>query len=52
MKIFAEKLNLAAKIVNYTIQHPEVQNLLNSEKKFDLVISELAVNEAVFGENF
>lgn len=42
-------LNLTTRAVKYTIEHSAVQSLLRSNIKFDLVISELAMNEAVLG---
>lgn len=47
---FNEMLNQTITMTNYVITHPNVQNLLKSNAKFDLVISELALNEAVLGE--
>lgn len=47
---FKQMLDLSAQFVEYTIQHPEVQSLLRSEDTtFDLVISEIAINEAILG---
>jgi hypothetical protein len=48
---FNDMINKTITMVNYTITHPDVQALLRSDKKFDLVISELALNEAVFGKS-
>ena len=45
-----DMLNKTVTMTNLTIRDPKVQKLLKSELKFDLVISELALNEAVFGE--
>lgn len=36
-------------VVNFTLSHPNVQNLLKSNEKFDLVIAELFNSEATFG---
>lgn len=46
---FKGMLDLSARAVNFTIQHPKTQELMKSKIKFDLVISEIALNEAVFG---
>lgn len=45
-----DMLNKTITMTNLTIRHPKVQKLLKSEVKFDLVISELALNEAIFGK--
>lgn len=45
-----EMLNNTINITNYVITHSAVQELLKSDVQFDLVISELAMNEAVLGK--
>lgn len=47
---FKEMINQTVTMTSYVIKHPDVQKLLKSSPKFDLVISELALNEAVLGE--
>lgn len=47
---FNEMMNQTITMTKYVITHPDVQKLLKSEQKFDLVISELALNEAVLGK--
>lgn len=46
---FKEMINLTVKTSKYVIKHPEIQKLLKSDIRFDLVISELALNEALLG---
>jgi hypothetical protein len=46
---FKEMLNQTVAMTNYVIRHSKVQSLLKTGPKFDLVISELALNEAVLG---
>lgn len=47
---FFEMLNLTNDLVRYFITYPKIQQLFNAENKFDLVISELALNEAILGK--
>lgn len=47
---FKDVLNQTYFATKYIVTHPRVQKLLKSDVKFDLVISELALNEAVLGE--
>lgn len=42
-------LRLATEATDFTIKHPKVKALLSSDKKFDLVISEISLNDALFG---
>ena len=46
---FQEMMNNTARMTEYVITHPKVQTLLMSDVKFDIVISELALNEATLG---
>lgn len=46
---FKEMINLTVRASKYVITHPEIQKLLKSDIRFDLVISELALNEALLG---
>lgn len=46
---FKEMLNHTAVMTRYIITHPKIQKLLKSDVRFDLVISELALNEALLG---
>jgi hypothetical protein len=46
---FKEMMNQTVTMTNYVVTHPKVQSLLKTGPKFDLVISELALNEAVLG---
>lgn len=45
-----EMLNQTLTMTKYVITHPKVKALLESNATFDLVISELALNEAILGE--
>lgn len=47
---FKDMINKTVTLTKYSITHPDVQKLLKSNAKFDLVISEVALNEAVLGE--
>ena len=47
---FGEMINNTVFMAKYVIGHPDVQKLLKSDVKFDLVISELALNEAILGK--
>lgn len=46
---FKEMLGQTIEATSYVVMHPNVQKLLKSNIKFDLVISELALNEALLG---
>lgn len=46
---FKEMINVTVRASKYVITHPEIQKLLKSDIRFDLVISELALNEALLG---
>lgn len=46
-----DMLNSTNAMTNYTINHPDVQKLLKSDKKFDLVISEVFLNDAFLGRH-
>jgi hypothetical protein len=46
---FQEMLNHTATATEYIIKHPKTVDLLQSNVKFDLVISELALNDALLG---
>lgn len=45
-----EAFEKTSNMTKYTIFDPKVQELLKSDQKFDLVISEMALNEAVLGK--
>lgn len=47
---FIDMLNQTNAIARNLISHPKVKKLLSSNEKFDLVISELALNEALLGK--
>lgn len=47
---FREMLNHTVVMTKFVITHPKIQTLLKSDAKFDLVISELALNEALLGK--
>lgn len=47
---FKEMLNQTISMTKFVITHPKIQKLLKSDASFDLVISELALNEALLGE--
>lgn len=47
---FFDMLDKVNQLDRYIVSHPKVQKLLHSEEKFDLVISELALNEAMLGK--
>lgn len=47
---FIDMLNKTNELAKYFVTYPKVQQLLSSENKFDLVISELALNEALLGK--
>lgn len=36
-------------VINFTLSHKNVQNLLRSDAKFDVVIAEIFNSEALFG---
>ena len=44
-----EMLNSNNAMTNYTINHPDVQKLMKSGQKFDLVVSEVFFNNAFLG---
>lgn len=46
---FQDMINQTVFMANYFITHPKIQTLLKSDAKFDLIISELALNEALLG---
>lgn len=46
---FQDMINQTIFMSKYFVTHPKVQALLKSDNKFDLVISELALNEATLG---
>lgn len=43
-------LQLAASATDFIITHPKTKALLSSKIKFDLVISEISLNDALFGK--
>jgi len=43
-------LQLTERILNEFINHKNIQNLLKSDEKFDLVLGESNLNEAILGE--
>lgn len=47
---FIDTLNQTNVIARNIVSHPKIQELLSSNEKFDLVISELALNEALLGK--
>lgn len=47
---FFQITNKTYHLTKFTISSPDVQKLLKSDQKFDLVISEIALNEATLGE--
>jgi hypothetical protein len=52
VKVFNMMIETSTKITKALIMDEKVQTLINSNNKFDLVISEVGMNEALFGENF
>lgn len=47
---FKETLNQTVTMTKFVITHHKIQQLLKSNVTFDLVISELALNEALLGK--
>lgn len=50
LKTFKEGITLMSTSIENMIAHPKVKALLQPDVKFDLVISELSLNEALFGK--
>jgi hypothetical protein len=48
---FIEVVDRTVDITKAVISFPAVQELLKSDQEFDLVISEIALNEATLGKN-
>lgn len=44
-----DMLNQTLTMTKFVINHPNIQKLFKSKAQFDLVISELALNEALLG---
>lgn len=51
VRVFYKMVNTTSYLTKHTILDDQVQSLLKSNIKFDLVISEVAMNEALFGKN-
>ena len=47
--VFANMINTAASMTEFLIKHEKVQELFKSKSKFDLVITEVGMNEALLG---
>jgi hypothetical protein len=43
-------LKIAAGVTDFVVTHPKTKALLNSDIRFDLVISEISLNDGLFGE--
>jgi hypothetical protein len=48
--IIHDFLKLTAEATEFVVTHPKTKALLSSDKKFDLVISEISLNDGLFGE--
>lgn len=48
--VFAEMINTGASMAEFLIKHEKVQELFKSKIKFDLVITEVGLNEALLGK--
>lgn len=48
--VFVDMINTTALMTEFLIKHDKVQELFKSKVKFDLVIAEVFLNEALLGK--